>query len=280
MTQISVIIATYNSGAFILSCLDSVFKQAMPETEIILIDNASKDNTVSLVRKKYPQIKIIENKINFGASRARNQGLTIAKGLWILTLDCDVILEAGFFKIALETMDTLSPRVGSIQPKILNVKKTGIYSVGIRASFLKRFHDIGRGQRDSGRFNRSGYIFGACCAAALYRSQMLREIKDGFGYFDERFFFLFEDADLSWRAQKKGWRCLYRPELRCLHHGNSSLTDKNIRQYLSFINRLRMIRKNQNPLMVFLMVPLYLIYDLPRFLILIAKFKLKFPEFK
>ncbi|HNW38908.1 MAG TPA: glycosyltransferase family 2 protein [Candidatus Omnitrophota bacterium] len=278
MAKISIVIITYNGANFILPCLAAIFKQKAADTELILVDNASRDNTVTLVKEKYPEVTILENKFNYGASKARNQGLAVAGGEWILTLDCDVVLGDDFLKAALEIIKTLSAKVGLIQPKILDIRSGRIYSAGIRMSFLERFHDIGRGKFDRGQFDVSGYIFGACCAAALYRRKMLDQIKDSYGYFDERFFFLFEDADLAWRGQKKGWFCLYTPELKCSHHGNSSSTDSKTRQYLSFINRQRMILKNQNRLITFLKSPLFLIYDLLRFLILAVKFKGKFPK--
>lgn len=279
MVKISIIIPTYNSAKFIVPCLDSILRQEVQDTEIILVDNASKDNTISLVKKNYQKIKTIENEVNLGASEARNQGLAVAGGEWILTLDCDVVLEDNFLKVALGIIESLLPKVGIIQPKILDIKENTIYSAGIRPSFLKRFHDIGKGKPNTKLFDLSSYIFGACCAAAFYRRKMLDQIEDSHGYFDERFFFLFEDADLSWRGQKKGWLCLYSPELKCFHHGNSSSMDKNTRGYLSFSNRQRMVLKNQNPVMILLMAPLYLFYDLPRFLILAIKFKGKFPRF-
>lgn len=279
MVKFSIIIPTYNSAQFILPCLDSIFRQAAGDFEIILVDNASKDNTTSLVRNKYPKVSIITNQINLGASRARNQGLAAASYTWVLVLDCDTVLVDNFLETASKIIFTLPPKIGLIQPKILDAQQGKIYSAGIKMSFLKRFQDIGQGSLGGKKFDVSGYIFGACCAAALYRREMLEEIKDRYGYFDERFFFLFEDVDLSWRGQKKGWACLYEPRLRCRHHGNSSRMANYNRQFLCFINRQRTILKNQNPLIILLMFPLYLVYDLPRFLILAVKFKCKFPKF-
>jgi GT2 family glycosyltransferase len=278
VVNLSVAILTYNSSKFIIPCLDSVFKQKSQNLEVVLVDNASSDSTVSLVKKHYPQTRIIENKSNVGASKARNQALAGALGEWVFTLDSDVILEEGFLPALLKIAQALSPGVGIIQPKILDIKSGKIYSAGIRMTFLKRFHDIAKGLPDTGKVNIPGPVFGACCAAALYRRKMLEEIKDSHGYFDERFFFLFEDVDLSWRAQKKGWACWYCPQIKCYHYGNSSVTDNKTRQYLSFRNRQLMIFKNQNFLLVFFMLPLYLLYDLPRFLILLVKFKFKFPQ--
>lgn len=280
MVKLSIIIPTYNSAKFIMLCLDSVFSQKESEIEVIVIDNASLDGTVDLVRKKYSQVKVMENKHNLGASQARNQGLKLTCGEWVLILDCDVVLGENFLKIILAAGRKMPSRVGMVQPKILKIKGKEIYTCGIRRSAFTRFHDIGRGRVDSGKFDTAEPIFGACCAAALYRRKMLEEIKDAYGYFDVRFFFIFEDADLSWRSQKKGWICMYYPLARCYHAGNSSLIDDKTRQYLSFRNRQLTILKNQNLIMILLLLPLYLIYDLPRFLILTAKFNCKFPEFK
>ncbi len=279
MVNISVIIPTCNSAKFIIPCLDSVFRQKTQNIEIILVDNASSDNTVSLVRKHYSEVRIIENKSNLGASKARNQALGSSSGEWVFALDCDVILEEDFLLALLKITREPPSEVGILQPKILDIKNGKIYSAGIRLSFLKRFHDIAKGMPDIDKFNTPGPVFGACCAAALYRREMLEVVKDSHGYFDERFFFLFEDADLSWRAQKKGWVCMYYPKAKCYHHGNSSFTDNQTRQYLSFRNRQLAILKNQNPLVTLFMFPLYLAYDLPRFLILVARFKFKFPKF-
>ena len=279
VVNISVIIPTCNSAQFIIPCLDSVSRQKAQNIEIILVDNASADNTVSLVRKNYPEVRIIENKINVGASKARNQALAVASGEWILALDCDVILEEDFLLLLLKNTRESPPEVGIFQPKILDIKNGKIYSAGIRRSFLKRFHDIAKGSPNIAKFNTPGTVFGACCAAALYRRKMLEVVKDSHGYFDERFFFIFEDADLSWRAQKKGWVCRYCPKAKCYHHGNSSFTDNQTRQILSFRNRHLAILKNQNPIVTLFMLPLYLVYDLPRFLILVVRFKFKFPKF-
>ncbi len=280
MSEISVIILTFNSREYIEPCLVSLFNQGQDDVEVIVIDNGSEDNTIDLIKSNYPQAKLIANRENVGASKAKNQGIEASSARWILTLDCDVVLEDGFIKKAKDLINNSKDSIGLIQPMILSRDKKSIYSCGIRYSWLERFHDIGKGRFDTIEFNTTKLIFGACCAAALYRRKTLEDLKDDHGYFDERFFFLFEDADLSWRAQKKGWFCLYYPELKCFHHGNSSSTDKNTRHYLSLLNRQMMILKNQNFIKTLFKSPLYLIYDLPRFLVLAIKFRFKFPKFR
>jgi GT2 family glycosyltransferase len=259
--------------------LDSIFKQQYQDFETIVVDNGSPDGTIDFIKKNHPAVKLIVNKENLGASCARNQGIRAASGEWILTLDCDVVLENGFLKEIMEFAKDRKDLVGIIQPKILTQDAKRIFSCGIGTCGLRRFYDIGYNLTDATRFNVDVSVFGACCAAALYRRKTLEELKDKYGYFDERFFFLFEDADLSWRAQKKGWECLYYPKARCFHVGNSSSTDKLTRRYLSFRNRNLTILKNQNPILTLFMSPLYLLYDLPRFLFLAMKFKCRFPKF-
>lgn len=279
MSKISIIITTYNSADFILSCLDSVFMQQETGLEIVLVDNGSKDETINLVKSKYPQVKLIKNNNNLGASKARNQAIASTSGEWILTLDCDVFIEKRFFQEILKIVENIPPRVGLIASKIIDLNDGNIYSTGIRRSFLSRFSDIGKGMADRPSFSFVCSVFGACSAAAFYRRRMLEDVKDVHGYFDERLFFLFEDVDLSWRAQKKNWLCMYYPQLKCFHQGNSSATNKKTRQFLSFRNRQLVILKNQHPLVILFMILPYLIYDLPRFLILIIKFKCRFPQY-
>ena len=262
----SILILTFNSRAFIKNCLDSVLIQKQRDFEIIVVDNGSQDGTAALVRKDYPSVLLIENEKNLGASKARNQGIEIAKGEWVIALDCDVILGNNFLFEAAQLMKSASYSIGMIQPKILNSDGKRIFSAGIRVSSLIRFHDIGKGNLDNGRFNTLKHIFGACSAAAFYRKDMLIDLKDKWGYFDERFFFLFEDVDLSWRAKDKGWDALFSPSLLCYHHGNSSSTEKKLRQYLCWRNRKLIIEKcAQGGFKLFI---IRLCYDFPRLILM------------
>jgi GT2 family glycosyltransferase len=229
--------------------------------EIIVVDNASGDDTPAIVKNKYPQVTLIENKSNLGAAKARNQGIEAAHGKWVLSLDCDVVINKDFLYNINNILDNLPPDVGLIQPKILDSGNGSIYSAGIAVSFLRRFHDIGRGKKDGGRFDKSAYVFGACSAAALYNRDMLNRIKEKTGYFDERFFFLFEDADLSWRARREGYKTLFYPNAKCSHCGNSSGTPAKTRQYLCLRNRYYILLKNDHWARYIASV---FIYDLPR----------------
>lgn len=251
--------------------MDSVFNQDYQGLEVIVVDNGSRDDIVDFIKKNYPQVILIENKENLGAAKARNQGIEVSKGKWILTLDCDIILGNNFLDKIIKFAEEIEDSVGIFQPKILNIDKRTVYSCGIYLSkLLRRFYDIGKGKFDNGQFNTSKYIFGACSAAALYKRKMLDEIKEKTGYFDERFFFLVEDVDLSWRAQRRGWKTFYCPEALCYHAGNSSKTSKKTRRYLCFRNRYLLLLKNDVKKTNLLLL---LVYDIPRFLFLLFSTK-------
>jgi len=262
MPLISIIILTADSRDFLERCLDSVFGQADQNSEVIVVDNGSADGTSEFVRDKYPEVLLIRNRNNLGASRARNQGIAAAQGSWILVLDCDVTLDKDFLPRVFRLIESSAVDTGMIQPKVLQPDKKTIYSCGIYISkLLLRFYDIGKGLPDQGQFDRHRLIFGACSAAAVYNRKMLEAIKEKTGYFDERFFFLFEDVDLSWRGQRRGWKALFEPGLVCYHEGNSSGTGRKTRQGLSLRNRFLTLKKNRGWRGYFF--PLFF-YDIPR----------------
>lgn len=264
MPAISIITLTCNSIKFVNGCLDSIFAQDYKNYEAIAVDNGSSDGTVNFIKENYPEIILIENRENLGACKARNQGIGIAKGDWILTLDCDIILEKDFLPKIANLIQNLDKGIGMVQPKILNPDKRVIYSCGIYLSWMRRFHDIGKGRLGNEKFNNPAYVFGACSASALYKKQMLDAIREDTGYFDEKFFFLVEDVDLSWRAQRKGWRAVFYPRAICYHYGNSSATSKNLRRYLCLRNRYYAIMKNEGLRNYVMKILPWCLYDFPR----------------
>lgn len=244
--MLSVVILTYNSQKHIQACLDSVFRQMNKSIEVIVVDNASLDGTKEIIKERYPQVKLIENQKNFGASKARNKGIKCSFAEWVLALDSDVVLRDDFIKKFETVKDLFADNVGMIQPNVLTEDGKAIYSQGIHLTTLRRFHDLNRGKLKDFTGGSTKQIIGPCSAAAFYRRSMLDMLKEKTGYFDERFFFLMEDVDLAWRAQRAGWKVLFYSQMVCSHAGNSSGTDKKVRQYLCFRNRHWMIAKNED----------------------------------
>jgi GT2 family glycosyltransferase len=221
--MVSVLITTYNSARFLKTCLESLLQQVYKPLEVIVVDNASSDGTRDLLAKAGPEVRVIHNDTNIGFAAAQNQAARLAKGSWLLSLNPDVVLSRDFVAKAVEC-GKLDPKIGAVCGKLLRwnpsatpeftqiVDSTGIY-------FLPnlRHLDRGAGEPDQGQFEQMEYVFGATGAAALYRRSMVDDVSINGEFFDEQFFAYREDADLAWRAQLMGWRCLYTPEAVAWH---------------------------------------------------------------
>jgi len=216
---VSVTIVTYNSGRFIKRCLESVLDQKYPHLEVIVIDNASTDGTIDILEQFEDRCQIIYNEENVGFAAAQNQAIALARGDWVLTLNPDVLL--------LPT------------------------STGIYFNPMLRHLDRGSQEIDNGHYLQFEYVFGATAAAALYKREMIEDVLVGGEFFDPDFFVYREDADLAWRAQLMGWRCIYTPRARGYHvrkvlPGNRRALPPVINMH-SVKNRFLMRIKNMTP---------------------------------
>lgn len=236
----SVIIVVFNSEAYIKKCLDSLEAQSIMPDQIIIIDNNSTDKTINLCKTANLNIDYIKNETNTGFSFANNQGIKKAIGEWILCLNSDVVLESTFIEKFKETIPCLPQNTGGINPKVLNEDKKTIYACGL---FLDRFR---RFFTDKSQYNSLTEIWGANAAAAIYKKEMLNDIKFENEYFDNLFFFLAEDIDLSWRAKNLNWKFFHAPNIVCYHTGNCSNHPDKFRSFLSFRNRYYLLLKNES----------------------------------
>jgi GT2 family glycosyltransferase len=220
---VSVTIVTYNSGRFIKRCLESVLAQKGPQKEIIVVDNASTDGTIDILEQFDDRVRIIYNDENVGFAAAQNQAIRLTAGDWVLTLNPDVLLMPNFIGALLEAGD-LHPDIGTVCGKLLTITpnydipdKPLVDSTGIYFTPTLRHLDRGSQEVDNGHFLKHEYVFGATAAAALYRRDMIDDIAVDDEFFDSDFFVYREDADVAWRAQLMGWRCLYTPHARGYH---------------------------------------------------------------
>ncbi len=215
---VSVTIVTHNSGPFIGRCLDAVFRQEYEALEVIVVDNASNDESIAVLDRYKGRIRLIANDRNSGFAAGQNQAIAASHGDWILTLNPDVLLKPGFIARLVEA-GGLDMRVGSVCGKLLRMRRDmtiprspRIDSTGIYFTPSMRHFDRGWNEPDDGRYTQTEYVFGASAAAALYRREMIGGISLPDGFFDPDFFTYREDADVAWRAQLLGWHCVYTPE--------------------------------------------------------------------
>lgn len=263
MKAISVIVVSYNWSEQVIACLDSILAQDFQDYELTIVDNSPEGIVNAALRTRYPNALLIENRKNYGYCKALNQGIKQSSGRFILCLNDDVTLQANFISSVYAAIEQ-DKKIGAVQPKVLKPDRRHIDTAGIFLSGFRRFYDIGSGKLDGELFDRPRFVFGACDAAVLYRKEALDDIKQGQEYFDEDFFCIVEDVDLSWRMQKKGWRTLYYPQAACVHKGGISRKKGPFRQYLVLRNRYLMLLKNES-LPGFLRFPfIFLFYDLWR----------------
>src|SRR5947209_5856907 len=212
---VSVTIVTYNSGRFIKRCLESVLAQKYSDKEIIVIDNASSDGTVDILEQFEDRCKIVYNDENIGFAAAQNQAIESSRGDWVFTLNPDMLLLPNFIQHLVEA-GQMNPRIGTVCGKLLAIlanfdlpDKPLVDSTGIYFTPMLRHLDRGSQEIDNGHYLKHEYVFGATAAAALYRREMIDNISLDGEFFDSDFFVYREDADVAWRAQLMGWRCIY-----------------------------------------------------------------------
>ena len=251
---VSVTIVTYNSGRFIKRCLESVLSQRYRLKEVIVIDNASTDGTIDILEQFEDRCQIHYNEENVGFAAAQNQAIRLAGGDWVLTLNPDVLLLPNFIQALLDA-GQFDSKIGAVCGKLLTMtahfeipERPVVDSTGIYFNPMLRHLDRGSQEVDNGHYLQYEYVFGATAAAALYRRAMIEDISLDGEFFDSDFFVYREDADVAWRAQLMGWKCLYVPYARGYHvrkvlPGNRSALPAEINMH-SVKNRFLMRLKN------------------------------------
>ncbi len=221
--SVSVTIVTYNSAPFIRRSLQYVFEQDYPHIDVVVIDNASTDDTPKILREFETRARVIYNPRNTGFAAAQNQAIALSENDWVLTLNPDVRLTRDFIATLIAAGET-SGEIGSISGKLLamaadfEIPANPVFdSTGIFFTPALRHFDRGSREPDDGRYDRLEYVFGVTGAAALYRRAMIENISVEGEFFDSAFFAYREDADVAWRAQLLGWKCLYMPRAVAYH---------------------------------------------------------------
>lgn len=251
--KLSIIIVSYNVKDLLLKAIDSLLvASAAIETEIFVVDNASKDETVETLNRLYPQIHVIANVKNVGFSVANNQAITKAKGEYILAINPDTVTPEGTLLKAISFFDkhldagSLGVRMVDGSGKFLPESKRGLPTPWV--SFCK-LSGLYRLLPDSKIFNR--YYMGwvnefetrevdvLTGAFMLLRKTALEKV----GLFDEHFFMYGEDVDLSYRLTLAGYKNYYFPEVYITHFKGQSTHKLSLRYIKSFYGSMFIFAK-------------------------------------
>ncbi|HEX2173542.1 MAG TPA: glycosyltransferase family 2 protein [Dehalococcoidia bacterium] len=252
---VSINILNTNERHYLGRCLDAIGRQTYPNLEVAVLDNGSTDGSVEFVRAGYPQVRVIENGRNLGYAPGHNVGIRACSGEYVMPLNTDIFLRPEFVAAKVAALEQ-EDRIWAVEGKLLRYDPNNpdhpetdqIDSVGLILRRSRRNFDPGQGEIDRGQYDRPEPVFGASGSAPLYRRSMLEDIRYGDEYFDASFFIYREEVDLAWRAQLRGWRCVFTPDAVAYHvRGFSPQTRRRqSRRFrrLSFRNRYLMLLKN------------------------------------
>jgi hypothetical protein len=183
--------------------------------EVVFVDNGSKDESVSFVKEYFPETKIISLTDNLGFAGGNIIGYKYARGDYICLLNNDTKVSPIWLEKLVYAMDK-HPEVGMCASKLVIEGTSLINSCGDGLTTAGMGYQIGQGEPKE-KYSQERYVFGGYGAAVLLRKDMLDKV----GFLDEKFFLIYEEDDLSFRAQLLGWKCIYVPEA-VVHHKLSS----------------------------------------------------------
>jgi len=256
--QLSIVIVNYNVKNLLKKCLESIFKyEKHIEVEAIVVDNNSTDHSQKMLKREFPQVKLLENKRNLGFSAGCNQGIKESQGTYILLLNPDSELTPGGLKTMIDFMDS-KPKVGICGPKMMDqggnlqfsCRSFPSYLTAISSSqsILNRiFPDNLLSQKyllknqDHSQIREVDWVSGSCLLA---KRKMLEKV----GLLDERFYMYVEDVDLCYRAKMAGFSVFYFPKVKVIHHIGKSTQKKKLNMLVEHHRSMyHFYKKHHNP---------------------------------
>ena len=249
MNKVAVIILNWNGEKLLREYLPSVIETTDTSiADIIVADNGSTDSSVELLRKEFPQVKLLEFKENYGFAEGYNRAIKETNYPYTVLLNSDVATTQGWINTLFDYMEA-NPNVGACQPKIrAYTNKSYFEYAGAAGGFIdSNGYPYCRGrifdsvEEDNGQYDEVIPVFWATGAALMVRS----ELYLGVGGLDKDFFAHMEEIDLCWRILLTGSEIMAVPQSVVYHLGGGSLPASNPRKtYLNFRNNLLMLHKN------------------------------------
>jgi len=240
--DISVIIVNYNTSRVFKNCLNSIWKYKNDyQLEVIVVDNNSFDDSVVMIRKDFPEVKLLINHENQGFARANNLAARIADSEILFFLNPDTLIQENIFQKIIEIFEA-NPRVGIVAPQLVVPdsspqpwaygKEEGLWQL-VKNKFKNNLPTY----QLTNLLTKADWVSGA---ALIVR----RDVFEKVGGFDENFFMYFEDRDLCYRVRQLGYKIIVLPEIKVVHFGGKSLTKNKERKKLYYQSQSYYWRKH------------------------------------
>src|SRR3989344_2770305 len=240
--KICVVVPNWNGASSLPACLDSLLTQTTP-ADIIVVDNNSTDSSLKLLADHYLQVETRRLSTNTGFAGGVNAGIRRAMkngATYVALFNNDAVADNNWLTSLVEVLNK-HKGAGLATGRLLNSVGSHLDSTGESYTTWGLPFPRGRGERDVDRYDSDKWVFGASGGASLYRSKMIKEI----GSFDEDFFAYYEDVDISFRAQLAGWKVIYEPSAKVIHHiGATSAKVKGFATYQTMKNLPLLAIKN------------------------------------
>lgn len=246
--SVAVVILNWNGRNFLEKFLPSVIESSYGNLSVIVADNASTDDSVSLLQKDYPGIKIILNTSNEGFAKGYNTAMKQVTADYFVLLNSDVEVTKGWIEPIISLMES-DQKIAACQPKILSFENKNKFEyAGASGGWIDKFgYPFSRGrvfdfcENDEGQYDDISEIFWASGAAFFVRSSVYQELNG----FDESFFAHQEEIDLCWRIKRAGYKIFVVPTSIVYHVGGGTLPmGSGKKVFLNFRNNLVMLAKN------------------------------------
>ena len=272
MIKSTIVIPNYNGIKYIQACLESLYSGTAKEFKVIVVDNASTDGSMELVRERFPQVQLIVNQKNTGFSHAVNQGIRAGTTPYVILLNNDTQADLSFVHELEKVMDSdHDKKIFSASAKMLSlydkdrIDDAGDYYCALGWAFAR-----GKG-KNADRYTRDCDIFAACAGAAIYRRELLEESQ--VGLFDEEHFAYFEDIDIGYRAKIYGYRNRFAANSIVYHAGSATSGSRYnaFKTGLASRNSIYLIYKNMPAMQVALNLPLLIMGFLIKTLFFVRK---------
>jgi hypothetical protein len=242
--RVRVVVLNHNGGAYLLRCFDALAKTEWPADalEFVLVDNASTDGSVDAVTSVYPQVRVRRSHVNLGFP-ANNLALRDLGAVdYVALINNDAFVDPDWLRPLVAELEA-DPRVGAANSLVLfdGPAVETVNNAGSEVLSSGYGRDRGYGSTDLTAWQEPATLFAWCGAAVLLRPTYLADV----GIFDERFFLYYEDTDLSWRGQLRGWHYRYVPSSRVRHlHSATVGRGSDRHRFYSERNRLVMLVKD------------------------------------